>query len=494
VYLNGTIAPPPPPSAITYQPIDGGPTYFASHFTNAGASWADSHILLGGWNEQPVSSTQVRYDTALGNNTYFNLAGRAGSDTADYDVLRAGGMHGFFPSKTPHSGSETIGFFGIDEADGDYGTGTTGWAADRNHWNTSDCIPSYFYCGLTAANYFYSGANQNVTPAGSKPGYWPKNDANGNHPVMQELTKPVVFAPHDGTGIADAQQFLTYSDVSDADIYWFIDGDLRAALQGGCAFFPTSQQYCTGAQHGYDLTLSQAQAELPANYEWQVKSLRALNHGNNGRSVPIVGTVEAGTCKWSSGGNPASQPCVNHNQYVAAAWHTMIAGARGLIWFVEDMGPIPTCDSWNVFYDGQDPSSSSPCSGLSGHTTTEQNGETFAQTDSHISAVNHWILHYESVLLSPTATNYVRSTTGTVSTLAKSDSSGGFYVFAGSGTPGNAPPSNQPVTFTLNDNYTGPVSVDGPTGSESRTVQATTGVFTDTFADEYAIHIYHIPS
>ena len=487
---------------INFTPIDGGPNYFSSHFTNTGAAWADQHILLGGWNENPASSADVGYDTALGNNTYFNLSGNPRSGgSVDYNVMNSGGMHGFMPSKTANSGSETIGYFGIDEADGDFGGGTNGFDSTfGGGWNTGSCNPSGSSCGLSVASWFHNGATCSgcgpASPAGAEPAYWPKNDSLGNHPVMQEITKCTSFAPNDGCTTSQAQRFLTSSDVNDADMYWFIDGDLRAASQGGCAFFPTSPTYCTNVQHGYDLTLSQAQAELAANYQWQVDSLRKLNSANGGRSVPIVGTVEAGTCLWNTNQNQASQLCANHNQYIAAAWHTMIAGARGIIWFVSNLAsrlPV-TCDTYDIFYDGQDPSSSSPCSGLNGHNTPNNNGETFAQTDSYVSAVNHQMLHYQNVLLSPTATNYVTSTTGDVSTLAKADGNGGFVVFAGSGQMGTPPAVNQSVTFTLSDAYTGPVQVDGPTGSENRTVQATNGVFSDTFADKNAIHIYQIPS
>lgn len=68
-------------------------------------------------------------------------------------------------------------------------------------------------------------------------------------------------------------------------------------------------------------------------------------------------------------------------------------------------------------------------------------------------------------------------------------SGGACYVFAGAGKLGTPPPTNQPATFILADNYTRPVTVY----NESRTVQATNGVFQDSFADANAIHIYQVP-
>ena len=63
----------------------------------------------------------------------------------------------------------------------------------------------------------------------------------------------------------------------------------------------------------------------------------------------------------------------------------------------------------------------------------------------------------------------------------------GFYIFA---TPRNPETqTNIPATFTTADNYTGPITVIG----ENRTIQATNGHFTDTFAHASTVHIYQIP-
>jgi hypothetical protein len=63
----------------------------------------------------------------------------------------------------------------------------------------------------------------------------------------------------------------------------------------------------------------------------------------------------------------------------------------------------------------------------------------------------------------------------------------GFYIFA---VPrGSETQTNIQATFTTADGYTGPVTVIG----ENRTVQATNGAFTDTFAHTSTVHIYQIP-
>jgi hypothetical protein len=65
-------------------------------------------------------------------------------------------------------------------------------------------------------------------------------------------------------------------------------------------------------------------------------------------------------------------------------------------------------------------------------------------------------------------------------------SGGQFYVFA---TVRGAPSqTNISATFTTKDGYTGPVTVVG----EGRTVEATGGVFSDTFASAATAHIYRV--
>jgi hypothetical protein len=164
-------------------------------------------------------------------------------------------------------------------------------------------------------------------------------------------------------------------------------------------------------------------------------------------------------------------------QAIAAAWHSLIAGARGIIWFQHNFsGP---CQDYRTFTDGSSPSSSM-------YNCQQTPGVTLHDLVTAISGFDHEVLSLNDVLLSPTAVGYV-STTGDVSTMAKAYG-GSCYVFAGSGQPINPPPANQSVTFNLADGYTGPVTVH----NESRTLTASGGNFHDTFADANSVHIYRI--
>jgi hypothetical protein len=112
------------PSGTTLKPIAGGTAYFTN--ISPASSWLDAHILLGAWLEQPVSAADVNDDVAMGNNIYWNLAGKPADTSAcpapvgcrvNYDVIRAAGMHAVAPDITPQSGSETVAYAGSDEAD-----------------------------------------------------------------------------------------------------------------------------------------------------------------------------------------------------------------------------------------------------------------------------------------------------------------------------------------------------------------------------------------
>ena len=61
---------------VTSQQIDGGPHYFAN--LHPASAWMDTTMLLGGWDEEPLNSTELGYDAAMKNNMYWALAGIVG--------------------------------------------------------------------------------------------------------------------------------------------------------------------------------------------------------------------------------------------------------------------------------------------------------------------------------------------------------------------------------------------------------------------------------
>jgi hypothetical protein len=445
-----------PPAGVSFAPIDGGPSYFASKSPHS--AWMDGQILLGAWLEQPQNATEVGYDAAMGENIYWNLAGTPGKDRADYNVIRAGGLHAAAPDTTSNTGSETVAHDGWDEADGDFGPGTNGWNRRGTTYNQSDCIPSGSQCGYTVSKFHYTGRPSSL----GSPGY----PINGTA-VHQGFGKGVLF----WETAQQAARFLKYTDILSADSYWMTDSDLQVPSQGGCALLPNDPTACGG---GGASGLTAAQAELPANYGWDVTRLERLQT-INGPAKPVVVDVETG-CPGASTGNKAAK-CITPPSMVAAAWHGLIAGARGILWFQHNFsGP---CQDLRTFVDGSNASSRM-------HNCQQTPGVTLHDVADAVTAFDHQVHRLNRVLLSSTARGYV-STPADVSTLAKVYG-GACYVFAGAGRPATPSPPNMPATFSLADRYSGQVTVV----DENRTVQATNGSFTDMFADMNAVHIYRI--
>jgi hypothetical protein len=441
------------PAGVTLRNIDGGPRYFAG--LSQASAWMDSHVLLGAWLELPQTSTEVGYDTAMGNNIYWNLAGSPGSSRVDYNVIRAGGMHVSAPDTSPNTGSETVMWDGSDEADMDYGPGTNGWDPTSTIYNQSACIPSGSQCGYTAADFYYSGQPASYGSTG-----YPID----GRAVHQGYGKGVLFWESDN----QAAQFLKYSDVLSADSYWITDSDLDVASQGGCALLPNSSTACGG---GAGSGLTTAQRQLPANYAYDVTELERLQ-ALNGPSKPVVVDIETG-CPGNSGA------CTTPAEMTASAWHALIAGARGIIWFQHNFsGP---CVDDRTLIDG-----SNPNSGM--YNCQQTPGVTLHSLVEDLTSFNSTVNRLNSVLLSPFADGYVH-TGADVSTMAKWDGSN-FYIFAGSGTPANPPAGNQAVTFTVNDPSATSVTVVG----ENRSIPITGGSFTDSFADANSIHVYQVDS
>jgi hypothetical protein len=445
----GAISPAPAGSTVSFVPIEGGPSYFASKSPHS--AWLDQHILLGAWLEQPQDATEVGYDRAMGENIYWNLAGTVGKDRADYDVIRAGGMHASAPDATDNSGSETVAYDGEDESDESFGPGSNGWNLHGTNYNRNDCIPSGSMCGYTVSKFFYTGQPSSIGSTG-----YPINGTV----IHQGFGKGVLF----WDTAQQAGEFLKYTDILSADSYWLTDPSLETAAQGGCALLPKDPTVCDG---GGGSGLTPAQAKLPVNYGWDVTRLEHLE-AMSGPAKPVVVDVETG-CPGSI--------CTTPPQTVAAAWHALIAGARGIIWFQHNFGG-PCLDD-RTFIDGSNPSSSL-------YNCQQTSGVTLHDVVLAITAFDKEVTSLNSVLLSPTAEGYV-STSADVSTMAKVYRRA-CYVFAGAGKPATPPPANMSATFSLADDYSGPVTVV----DENRTVRATKGRFTDTFVDMNAVHIYRI--
>lgn len=250
-------------------------------------------------------------------------------------------------------------------------------------------------------------------------------------------------------------------DIPTADIYWF------AGENTGAYGVP----YECGLIYGLSGNCSTDQTARGSNYGDMVDQMRSWVTAHPAPSAPYI---ETGDGLVGTGERDITPPELNW-----AVWSTLVHGARWVLYFgtTSDEG----------------------CGATFGFCTNVLPGQTISDYQQAVNT-DAEVASLAPVLNSPFAVGYVKVTpaaysfptpdialTSGIDVMAKSYN-GGFYVFA---TPrGSESQSNIQATFTTADGYTGPVTVVG----ENRTVQATNGVFTDTFAHGSTVHIYQIPS
>jgi hypothetical protein len=440
------------PPGVTLHEIDGGPDYFAD--LSHKSVWMDNHILLGAWLEQPLSAAEVAYDHATGDNIYWNIAGSGDichgtACVTSFRTIGNGGMHVSAPGAAGNSGSESVAYEGADEADMEYGPG---WDA----WNKADnkCIPADGKCGYTVARWYFTGQPAYL----GTPGYQTQGTVIG-----QGYGKGILF----WETANQAAEFLRFSDILSADSYWMTDRSLGLASVGGCALFPHSPTIC-GRGSGSGLT--NAQRQLPANYAYNVTKLEQLQ-AMDGPPKPVVVDVETG-CPFLH-----SDACTTPSATTAAAWHALIAGARGILWFQHNFGG--PCIDFRTIIDGSNRASSK-------YNCQQTPGITLHDMVVALAKFNSEVNGLTAVLLSPFADDYVGSA-GDVSYMAKY-ADGSFYIFAASGKPGVPPPSNQRVSFFIAGAHNCQVNVI----NENRDIPVVNGKFSDIFDNADSVHIYRV--
>jgi hypothetical protein len=174
--------------------------------------------------------------------------------------------------------------------------------------------------------------------------------------------------------------------------------------------------------------------------------------GLDGERKPIWNVVETG---WPWSENPARHGGrIMPAEARAAVWHSIIAGARGIVYFDHQWGGA--CDQSVI------------------------RGECYRDTGAALKATNRRLSSLAPVLNSPTVTSG-HSASSAVRTMVKWDGAN-LYVFAGSSGSG----STASVSIPCVGNATATVL------GESRAVPVSNGTFSDGFADGNAIHIYRI--
>ena len=237
---------------------------------------------------------------------------------------------------------------------------------------------------------------------------------------------------------ADAAHFVTdFAQVVSNDIYWFTDSNVPGSSEGG--------RLLNGGR-----PLTPAQTRRAANYGYTVDRMRFLAKGRK----PVWNFVEVGwpSTLTAAQGGQAIQPA----EVRAAVWHSIIAGARGIIYFNHSFGG---------------PNQSQHCLRESA----------YARVRAAVKSTNQQIAQLAPVLNAPFDDGFV-TVNSSVRAMAKYYG-GEHYVFAGSRE--NIASTG---TFTLIGTTNGKATVIG----ENRTILISNGKFSDNFADGNAIHIYQI--
>lgn len=403
---------------MTLAPVDGGSDYYARFHNELPAS--ASYFPIGVWFESVVSQADVNQDRAAGLNLYVVLTANS-----NLSLVQANGMRTLL---------------------------------QQDEWrNNAPARASPAASGWVLGDEI----DMQLSPAA---GYASLNQILGSLPADRRLRysnygKGVSFWLTD----AEAARYVNdFQNVVSDDNYWFTDENICAGTEGG-------QLIAGGAD------LSPAECHRAANYGATVRRLRALE--SPAASKPVWAVVELG--------HPASEddwPTITPAQVRAAVWQSLIAGARGIVYFNHSFGgPHQT---QHILRDGT------------------AAGSPYAPIRSVVTATDRQIEGLARVLNSPTVTSGWSQGSGTTamakweaaktsgkkrckSKKGKCKKKSGkrrLYVFAGS------------AGGQVEGRFRVPCVGDTRASvvDEHRTVPVRNGSFRDNFADGNAIHIYRI--
>ena len=387
---------------LILQQVDGGPSYYGK-FTN-GLPTEPSYFPIGLWLEAiPAGQADIDRDKDAGINLYVGIAD---PENANLALLRSNAMYAIIQEneRTRFSGigSETVGWVVGDEVDMAHGP-SRGY---EHLINTLTKLPNDLR--LRYSNY----------------------------------GKGVMFWQTD----QEAQRFVNeFQQVVSNDMYWFTDPH---ACRGR-----SRVQSVLNKLFNRPAALPDRVCRLAANYGSTVERMRLLD-GMDGRRMPIWNFVEVGwpfTETAAQGGR-----MIVPGEVRAAVWHSLIAGARGIVYFNHSFGG--PCPSHHALRE--------PC---------------YTNVRATVKSVNEQIKALASVLNSPTVSSHFL-VSASVKAMMKWDGNN-FYVFAGSAR-------NEASTSSFSLSCIG--SAAAVVIGEDRTIPVIGGTWEDSFPNGNAIHIYRI--
>lgn len=382
------------PQGVTLREPDGS--------YPAGLPNEPTFFPLGAWLQSVADETELTLDRSFGLNLYVALAHE---DVVALDAIEDSGMHLLLQadewSGDPRADHAAVdGWLIYDEADMMYGPGSDRWSG-RDGWNT--CIPIQDeggHCGYTVMQHY-----ADKVPAGAL--------RHANYGMG------VAFWETD----AEAAGFIngSFQDVISADVYFFTHPDIKAADRRG------------------------------ERYGLLVNRLRRLD-ARDGIRRPVWAVVELGHPFTENDGSTITAP-----QMRSAVWHSIIAGARGIVYFNHSFGG--SCPTFSVLRERCDP-----------------------EMSAAVTEVNSQITGLAPVLNAPFADGYVTAN-GPAKVMTKLGPDGAWYVFAGADTAGSA---GSDVSFSVAAGSAVEVLF------ENRNLPLRDGQFVDTLADGNAVHVYRV--
>ncbi len=381
--------------AVQLRHVDGGHDYY-SQFSNPLPSDPE-YFPVGVWLQDAVSQTEIDLDKDAGFNLYVALTANS-----DLSLLQRNGMRAILQqsewreNRIAMNSPAVAGWEMFDEVDMSQGPG-------RGYATMSSIVARLPTDGRLRYNNYGKG---------------------------------VMFWQTD----AEAARFVNeFQHVVSNDIYWFTDPHYKEGL------------VVPWLNDGKPLTMTQIRRA--ANYGYTVDRMRTLD-AKDGVLRPIWNFIEVGWPYTETAAQGART--IAPAEVRAAVWHSIIAGARGIIYF-------------NHSFNGPNPSH---------HVLRDR---AYASVRAVVSSTNHLIIQLAPVLNAPFADAFATADPSVrIMTKFHQDR---YFVFAGSKENSASTP-----TFRLTGFDTGTATVI----AENRTIPISNGRFSDSFEDGNAVHIYRI--
>jgi hypothetical protein len=380
-------------------PWAGGPAYYAQFPAAAAYGWTSHKFFpITVWDASIDDPSEVAQDKAAGINTYLNPSG------ADFAAAQAAGMS-IIASTDPHPvlGPEVVGYDLTDEPDG--------WARAGNgpiNKQEQQCATSA-PCAYTLLSYLDQLAPKSL-----------------GRFTYTNFTATVIQQP--GIG---AHFLRDYQDIVSIDAYYYTD---------------TGPACYTSTVYGL---LKPGECPKAADYGMDVAEERALVPDK-----PVWNYVEVGSTVKGGG-------LITPAKLGGAVWNSIISGAMGIDYFIEDTGFKACQGVGNLIRDTSCPAAVAATSEI-------------AHVDSQIKDL--------APVLNTQSFRYTFNSS--LDTMLKYKG-GSYYIFAMPGLNGG------PGSYTLHL-PPGLSASKVDVIDEGRTIPIVNNAFTDSFDQEYTYHIYKI--